>query len=206
LYYAETINKTDMNIYEIYYINKYKPKYNTRYMNEEKFSLELPELNFKIYKHKNIIRQFNTNKLYMFFEEPKILHKNETSESLRHLYMQINCINNFKENNVYLYDVIKNYHCDFVDLIYDLCAKFEEEGNKIILNRRKTFYFNYPKFDIHTIHLFKDLGIFDVIGDNYVFEKDIISNKYLERLRVNAINMLEIRNIDLLKNSIIIKN
>jgi len=197
IYYAELPNKTDMDIYEIYYINKYNPKYNIRYMNESIFSLTLPELNFKLYKRKN---KYNLdNPKSFFFKEATVLNKNETGEALGWLYMEINDLNNFKVKNSYLYEVIKDYHYDFAKLIYDLCAGFEERDNKIFLNKNKTLYFNSPKFDLNMLSLFKQLEIFDIKDNYYVFEEDIISYKYFERLKENAIIILKNRDIDLVE-------
>jgi len=46
IYYAECLNKTDMDIYEIYYINKFNPCHNIQSVNNSKFSQVLNELNF----------------------------------------------------------------------------------------------------------------------------------------------------------------
>ncbi|WP_297522867.1 nucleotide excision repair endonuclease [uncultured Clostridium sp.] len=56
--YSETViiefikfeNKTDMDIYELYLINKHNPKYNFQRKNNEKMiSIILPELNWEVY-------------------------------------------------------------------------------------------------------------------------------------------------------------
>ena len=43
-------SKTDMAIYEIYYINKFKPKYNTKDKFDDYCTLKLKELKFEEYK------------------------------------------------------------------------------------------------------------------------------------------------------------
>jgi len=186
LYYAELPNKTDMDIYEIYYINKYKPKYNTRFMNNIEFSIELPKLDFKLYEQKN-----KNENPKSFYNEPVILNNNETGKYLKNLYMEVNNLDVFKVKNSYLYEVIKNYHYDFIKLIYDLCAGFEEKDNKILLNKRKTLYFNSPRVDFYMLSLFKRLNIFDIQGNYYIFDKDIISYKFFERIKEKAIKILE---------------
>jgi predicted transcriptional regulator len=45
--YAEIDNKTNCCLYEVYYINKYKPKYNKRHKYEDINIIELPELSWK---------------------------------------------------------------------------------------------------------------------------------------------------------------
>jgi len=50
VYVGECKNKTDMDMYEIYYINKYNPIHNVASMNDEEFSIKLPELKFVLYK------------------------------------------------------------------------------------------------------------------------------------------------------------
>lgn len=48
--YAECCSEVDMCIYEIYYINKFKPKYNKEYKFKDSIcTIELPELIFKPY-------------------------------------------------------------------------------------------------------------------------------------------------------------
>ena len=51
------IQKTDSVIEALFLesnlIKKYKPKYNTRFMNNIEFSIELPKLDFKLYEQKN---------------------------------------------------------------------------------------------------------------------------------------------------------
>ncbi|MRG86729.1 GIY-YIG nuclease family protein [Salinibacillus xinjiangensis] len=42
-------NKTDLTLYEIYYINKLKPKYNNTHANETPASFQLPELKFELF-------------------------------------------------------------------------------------------------------------------------------------------------------------
>lgn len=44
--YAEVATKADMQMYEIYYINKYKPKYNIRSLDKNGTNMNLPELVF----------------------------------------------------------------------------------------------------------------------------------------------------------------
>lgn len=44
--YAEKESVNEVRIYELYYISKYKPKYNTLLLEESTMTLSLPELNF----------------------------------------------------------------------------------------------------------------------------------------------------------------
>ena len=50
IYIAEACSQTDMDIYELYYINKLSPKYNIANAYNFEFSIELDEINFKHYK------------------------------------------------------------------------------------------------------------------------------------------------------------
>jgi hypothetical protein len=61
IYYAECSNKTDMDIYEIYYINKLMPLHNKQLVNNIEFSKILDELNFVEYKKKIKPRLKNKN-------------------------------------------------------------------------------------------------------------------------------------------------
>lgn len=47
--YATVKTKADMEIYEIFYINKYLPKFNIKSVDSERTTIQLPELDFKIY-------------------------------------------------------------------------------------------------------------------------------------------------------------
>lgn len=49
-YVAEMQSKTDSDIYEIYFINKLKPFYNIANSNNISFSVELPNINFQLFK------------------------------------------------------------------------------------------------------------------------------------------------------------
>lgn len=58
--YAEVASKSIMQQYEIFYINKYRPKYNIRLLDENGAKLlELPELEFKPFKKKNETIEIN---------------------------------------------------------------------------------------------------------------------------------------------------
>lgn len=50
IYIAIMNNKTDSDIYEIYYINKLNPFYNIANSNNKPFSIELSEIKFQLYK------------------------------------------------------------------------------------------------------------------------------------------------------------
>lgn len=54
--YAELESYADMAIYELYYINKIKPKYNTSQKKDEPVKLELEELKWKKYKSNDHIK------------------------------------------------------------------------------------------------------------------------------------------------------
>lgn len=49
IHIGKCATRADMNIYEIYYINKLKPKYNISSVTNSTPSFMLPELNFKVY-------------------------------------------------------------------------------------------------------------------------------------------------------------
>ncbi len=50
IYIANTISQTDMDIYELYYINKLKPIYNVANAYNIEFSINLADLDFSLYK------------------------------------------------------------------------------------------------------------------------------------------------------------
>lgn len=49
--YAIVNTKTDMEIYEIFYINKYLPKYNIKSVDSQRTTIQLPELEFQVFSH-----------------------------------------------------------------------------------------------------------------------------------------------------------
>lgn len=65
--YAECKTIIDMNIYEMFYINKLKPKYNTALVFNDLPSFDLPELEWKEY-NKNHIKE-NEEKIKNNFKE-----------------------------------------------------------------------------------------------------------------------------------------
>jgi hypothetical protein len=48
--YGEVESEADLAIYETYYINKYKPKYNTMLKYNDKVNIKLPDLKFDLLK------------------------------------------------------------------------------------------------------------------------------------------------------------
>lgn len=52
--YAELKSDNEMRIYEIYYISKFKPKYNVVYNDENNLSFELPDVDWTVYKSNEI--------------------------------------------------------------------------------------------------------------------------------------------------------
>lgn len=49
--YATVSNQADMEIYEIFYINKYLPKYNIKSADPQRTTVQLPELHFQVFSH-----------------------------------------------------------------------------------------------------------------------------------------------------------
>lgn len=55
---AECKTEADMFLYEIYYINKYKPTLNKDDKSKEKLTIELPELDFKTLHNEEIMEKW----------------------------------------------------------------------------------------------------------------------------------------------------
>jgi excinuclease UvrABC nuclease subunit len=78
--YCECKNKTDMEFYEMYYINKLKPKYNKTSVKSDSPSFDLPELEFKDYDEFLLSRQkraddesiSNTGTKATFYVKPEL--------------------------------------------------------------------------------------------------------------------------------------
>lgn len=49
IYFAECLNETDLNIYEVYFINKYTPIYNKKENYQVSFTTKMKELQFRLY-------------------------------------------------------------------------------------------------------------------------------------------------------------
>lgn len=65
--YAKVKTEADMRMYELYYINKYNPKFNTRDLYVDGNQITLPELNFVPYLETNIeqdIRNTSNERIY----------------------------------------------------------------------------------------------------------------------------------------------
>lgn len=65
--YVELYNRSDMDIYELYYIDKYKPKYNKICNRESTFSYTLPELKWKKESAKEFFMKFAPFKAIRYF-------------------------------------------------------------------------------------------------------------------------------------------
>lgn len=62
IWYADVENESEMAIYEIYFINQHKPKYNKTYMYESSVKNELlPDLLWKKYKKEDLVSSTNSD-------------------------------------------------------------------------------------------------------------------------------------------------
>lgn len=57
---AECKTEADMFLYEIYYINKYKPTLNKDDKSKEELTIELPELDFKTLHNEEIMKKWKS--------------------------------------------------------------------------------------------------------------------------------------------------
>ncbi len=71
--YAHCNSATDMDIYEIYYINKLHPKYNKQSVNNDNFSFNLNELQFK--RIENTYTKHNNKDKYIKYKPNKNIEK-----------------------------------------------------------------------------------------------------------------------------------
>jgi len=86
IYYAECLNKTDMDIYEIYYINKLVPLHNKQSVNGCEFSQLLNELNF-VESGFNVKKELS--KLNKKMKAKKIIKENKQVDANK-LWCEIN--------------------------------------------------------------------------------------------------------------------
>ena len=74
--------ESDMNIYELYYINKLTPKFNIASVTNSKPSFILPELDFKIYTIKEFMKQTTVSSQKVLSEKNLLKYKNALINSL----------------------------------------------------------------------------------------------------------------------------
>ena len=109
--YAELESDYLMNIYEIHYICKYKPKFNTQFASDNINMFDLPKVNWKPYIFKGYIEDFNTYNAVKYGidisseEATNIIDNDENfhNQFIKH-YRKIKYIHNqFNEYDDYLY-------------------------------------------------------------------------------------------------------
>lgn len=145
--YFEFDNKTDMDIYEIYYINKYMPPFNSDVKNKESFSHELPNIEFKELSVIEFIK-FGLNSNYNKSTRP-IIHMKyfelDDAEVIREYKKSDFEINNnlirvkFTAKTMDLYDYVEGIKNGFsMDLIND----YLKEKLIIQINNQNYRYIN----------------------------------------------------------------
>lgn len=148
IYYAVCESKTDMDIYEIYYINKCNPKYNLLNAHKEKFKYELPELRFIEYK-KN---QLPINTIFNV-EEISYAEVNFMTPSLNDKFIEI-----FEDY------ILNNTNFEVFKIFYD-----EQFNFKYIINNN---VYNIPSY---TDYFIETDDTFEVCFSNIFGETCLIS-------------------------------
>jgi len=209
--YAECKTKTDMDVYEVYYINKLKPKYNISLVNTDAPSFELEELDFKLYldedeilQSKNIKKFNNTLNLTDKRLIEIIIDKAKNGRNNTYQYYVIEI-----ENKEYTkkFNTRVPFHF-FENIIQKLKSKY------ILINK---IQYNYIKYGFHESG--KSILIFEKVVMNYLIENEIfyqientinnevIKNKYSAILYYTMINNKDLMySIQELKNIFRIKD
>lgn len=195
--YAECKTKTDMDIYEIYYINVLNPRYNISLVNNVVPSFKLEELDFKEYRN-----ELNTSSLNKSYSN--IFKSNKPNTDLliteqRFLFMSLEIIlkENIKYNNKNL-----NFYYQVKIPIVDYIKKFNIKANNIydiIRNLLDSFSMKHYKInndykvlveyctvdDNNDIVLFFNMETIKYLiknKDKYLFFNVNIRNKYTLKL------------------------
>jgi predicted GIY-YIG superfamily endonuclease/plasmid replication initiation protein len=140
--YAKCSTKTDMDMYEIYYINKLKPKYNISLVNGDNPSFILPELTFIEFKDNALNEKYKNKQISITYDCNLLLVEQ------RLIHMSIEYIN---ENKINYNDRVDNNFCLLIKIpIIQYRHKFNIKANNIysIMNEVvDNFAFKYYKSD-----------------------------------------------------------
>lgn len=135
--YAKCKTKTDMDLYEVFYINKLKPKYNIQHLNDDAPSFELPELEFKLYNH---VKKIKITKSEVKKER---IYNNKIE------IKRIDSINNFDRKVLkYILSFENEIEIRYREVLHYLNLEYNEENKiRILKFIRKlstlTIYLNY---------------------------------------------------------------
>ena len=211
IYYAECLNKTDMDIYEIYYINKLVPLHNKQSVNGCEFSQELDELNFVESGFNIKLELSKVNKKQK--DKKKSQQEKELTQSKFH-YEEINEFTQYYtvgEKYLENEEILKLYKDkinakDFLKLLNGLQFLINNEDPCVL----------YCYQDIEDINDYSDISIslISFTGKHYRFTfeeyiymvsiNNIIPLKYLSYENVKKINSLRINEYGLFNNMTVI--
>lgn len=168
--YFDFDNKTDMDIYEIYYINKYMPPFNSDVKNEKSFSHELPNVDFKelsvidfikmsSYSSYNKIERPTIHLSYFEIDNAEVIREYKKSD----FEVNGNVIRvKFSAKTMDLYTYIEGMKKGFpIDLIND----YSKEKLTIQINNQNYKYIDsLSMVDGKLVYEFND-ALFDVINE-----------------------------------------
>jgi hypothetical protein len=198
--YTKCKTQTDMDIYEIYYINKFKPKHNKASMNSDIFSLILPDLTFNEYlfeinsknirsqESKNLKLQFNT--LNIDVNVPISIINNKAIKTFEtYLYVCLKQLAINDELNVYtkqLLDILqwkdRKTLKKYLKLLRDkgyISFNFDNLPQCIFnINEVNDEFINIKYSDIEKIKSFLDSGKEHIIRLAYFYKLRYITNEY----------------------------
>jgi len=210
IYYAECLNKTDMDIYEIYYINKLVPLHNKQSVNGCEFSQELDELNF-IESGFNV--KLELSKINKKEKQKKKLQQENKFITSKYWYEEINEYTQYYEvGNRYIEnEELLNFYKDNIE-IKDL---FKLLNNlQFMVDKDPCTLFFYR--DIEDINCYNDISVylisFSTKSYKYTLEEfiDKISDstitplKYLSDEDVKEVNSLRINEYCIFNNMVVI--
>lgn len=136
---AQCSTKTDMDIYELYYINKLEPKYNIASVNNISSSFNLDELEFINYDFKNIISNMKKRKKTNY----KISKIQDNNDNNNNIIINKSILNTIKQNT---------------EINTDLICK--------IINNQ---LYHDSLTEMLSNMYFTKSGIYDIILDQYIF-------------------------------------
>ncbi len=174
IYYAECLNKTDMDIYEIYYINKLNPLHNKQSVNNCEFSQILNELNFveSSFNIKVELKKINKKmKEKRMIKENNQTNNNKLCCEINNEYTQYYTVgNDFVEKDVILelYKTNKEISKEWIYLL---------DNKQFMVYKENPCKLKFFQFDVDDIEL--RLYPFSCI-DEYVFTLNEFIDKILD--------------------------
>lgn len=209
--YVKIKNKAELCIYEVYLINKIKPKYNFKDKGKGKVGFTLPKLNFCKLKHvSEVLNNYNYYK--KLIKEKYLKLKNNSQNSLPHININLNA--EYEEKGYKLLKKVKGKHKNRNKLIFSLMYYFGLKISEIKKIKNENIDFDKKLLKLENRVFKLDKNTFTLISfyknrNGYIFKSQhnkIISSRTIQLMLKKYLqtNQRTIRNN--FKNNILNKN